>query len=163
MTDPFCHSLCICQPVGVMDIQHYATCAALFTAHVSGPLPCAWFSHAPWMVVTPSTTATSLSHLICCAPGASPCTGKLRWFLGSYLVTGMGVGWLPNTFSLTGSLRTGFFAFAGARTFRTFAPVLSPTCARRLTVLLAFQTTYVSRGLVMSRLCQLPANPFHPF
>ena len=38
-----------------------------------------------------------------------PFAGKDRWFLGSYLVTGLGAGWLPNAFSLTGSLRTGFF------------------------------------------------------
>ena len=92
-----------------------------------------------------------------------PDTGEDRWFLGSCLVTGMGWGWLPNTFSLTGSLRTGFFMFAGTGTFRSFAPVSSPSYARRFTVLLASQTMYASRVLVMSRLRQLPANPFHPF
>ena len=92
-----------------------------------------------------------------------PFTGKDRWFLGSCLVTGMGSGWLPNTFSLTGSLRTGFFVLTGTRTFLSFAQVSSSCFARRFTVLLASQTTYASRGLVMSRLRQLPANPFHPF
>jgi hypothetical protein len=53
----------------------------------------------------------------CCIPGTSPFAGKVRWFLGSCLVTGMGLGWLPNTFSLTESLRTEFFTLAGARTY----------------------------------------------
>ncbi len=87
-----------------------------------------------------------------------PMMGRNRGFLGSCLVTGLGLGWLPNAFSLTGSLRTGFFVFAGTRTFRTFAPVSSLSYAQRFTVLLAQQTTCASRGLVTSRLRQLPAN-----
>lgn len=58
--------------------------------------------------------------------------GKDRWFLGSCLVTGMGLGWLLNTFSLTGSLRTGFFVFAGTRTFLSFAQVSSSSFAHDL-------------------------------
>ena len=92
-----------------------------------------------------------------------PFTGRNGWFLGSCLVTGMGLGWLPNTFSLTGSLRAGFCLWVGIGTFLSFAQVSSPCFARRFTVPLASQTTYASRGLVMSRLRQLPANPFHPF
>ena len=49
-----------------------------------------------------------------CAPGASPFAGKIRWFLGSYLVTGMGSGWFPNTFASMKHLRAGFFAIADA-------------------------------------------------
>jgi len=102
-----------------------------------------------------------------CVPRSSPLAGKARWFIGSCLVTGnpvptrMGSGWLPNTFSLTESLRAGFFALAGARTSLTLAQVYPPSYARRGTALLASQTEYASRDLVMSRLRQLPANPFH--
>jgi hypothetical protein len=73
----------------------------------------------------------------------------------------MGSGWLPNTFSLTESLRAEFFALAGVGTLLSFAKLYPPTFARRGTALLASQTEYASRGLVMSRLRQSPANPFH--
>ena len=96
-----------------------------------------------------------------CVPSTSPISGKVGWFPGSCLVMGMGVGWFPNTFSLTESLRAGFFAFASAQTSLTFAQVYPLTFAQRGTALLASQTEYASRDLVMSRLRQLPANPFH--
>ena len=73
----------------------------------------------------------------------------------------MGSGWLPNTFSLTESLRAGFFALAGARTSLRFTQVYPPSYARRGTALLASQTEYASHDLVMARLRQSPANPFH--
>ena len=38
----------------------------------------------------------------------------MRWFLGSCLVTAMGVGWLPNTFAPMERLRPGFGASASA-------------------------------------------------
>src|SRR5574341_1549348 len=31
--------------------------------YASGPSPCTWLSHAPWVVVTPPTTTTSLPPL----------------------------------------------------------------------------------------------------
>lgn len=50
-------------------------------------------------------------------------SGKTKWFPGSCLVTAMGSGWFPNTFSLTGSLRTGpltifRYLWPSAATFR---------------------------------------------
>ena len=96
-----------------------------------------------------------------CVPRASPLAGKARWFLGSCLITRMGSGRLPNTFSLTESLKAEFFALAGAGTSLTFAQVYPPSYARRGTALLASQTEYASQDLVMSRLRQSPANPFH--
>jgi hypothetical protein len=89
-----------------------------------------------------------------CVPRSSPLAGKARWFLGSCLVTGklrfpsrMGSGWLPNTFSLTESLRAEFFALAGAGTLLSFATLYPPTFARRGTALLASQTEYASPRL----------------
>jgi len=38
---------------------------------------------------------------------ACPSSGRVMWFPGSCLVTGMGSGWLQNTFPQIGGLRTG--------------------------------------------------------
>ena len=54
-------------------------------------------------------------------PSQPPLVRKARWFPGSCLVTGMGSGWLPNTFPLTGGLRAGSSAFPGARTYLSSA------------------------------------------
>ena len=37
---------------------------SLSDGYASGPLPCVWFSHTPWVVVTPPTTTASLPHLV---------------------------------------------------------------------------------------------------
>ena len=71
-------------------------------------------------------------------------------------------GWLPNTFSLIESSRTGFFARTGAGTF-LFPQGFLGGDTTQVTVLLASQATYASLGLVMSRLRHLPANPSHCF
>jgi hypothetical protein len=58
--------------------------------------------------VTPPTTMTSLPHVArYCPSQPSPLLGRATWFPGSCLVTGMGSGWLPNTFPYTRGLRTG--------------------------------------------------------
>ena len=83
-------------------------CLPSSDGHASGPSPCAQLSHAPWVVVTPPTTTASLSHVARYCPSQPSLTaGKATWFPGSCLVTGMGSGWLPNTFPHTGGLRTG--------------------------------------------------------
>jgi hypothetical protein len=43
----------------------------LLDGYVSGPSPCTWLSHVPWVDVTPPTTTTSLSHLSRCVPSPS--------------------------------------------------------------------------------------------
>ena len=76
--------------------------------YASGPWPCPWLSHGPWYGVTRTTTPASLSPFVRYCPSQPSCfPGKTKRFPGSCLVTAMGSGWFPNTFSLTGSLRTG--------------------------------------------------------
>jgi hypothetical protein len=97
--------------------------------YASGPWPCTWLSHVPWYGVTRTTTAASLPPFCLLLPKpAFLLPGKTTGFPGSCLVTAMGSGWFPNTFSLTGSLRTGPSTFFFRRlwpsdgTFRFFQP-----------------------------------------
>ena len=72
-------------------------------------------------------------------PSQPPPQRKARWFPGSCLVTGIGSGWFPNTFPLTGGLRAGSLAIPGARTYltltqgspATFAAGLQPSWHHR--------------------------------
>jgi hypothetical protein len=54
-------------------------------------------------------------------PSQPPPRRRDRWFPGSYLVTGMGSGWLPNTFPSTRGLRAGSFAHPDAKTYLSYA------------------------------------------
>jgi hypothetical protein len=65
-------------------------------------------------------------------PNQPPPKRKGRRFPGSCLVTGMGSGWLPNTFPTTWGLRAGSFALPGAWTYLTFAQGLPTTFAAGL-------------------------------
>jgi hypothetical protein len=82
--------------------------APLSNGYTSGPSPCERLSRSPWWGVTPTTTAASLSRIgHYCPSQLARSPGRSTRFPGSCLVTGMGSGWLPNTFPLTGGLRTG--------------------------------------------------------
>jgi len=87
-----------------------------------GPSPCTWLSHAPWVDVSSHRLLRPLCPV--CArycPSQPPPQRRDRRFPGSYLVTGMGSGWLPNTFPSTRGLRVGSFALPSTWTCLTSA------------------------------------------
>jgi hypothetical protein len=55
-----------------------------FDGYASGPSPCTWLSHAPWVDVTPPTTTASLPHLVPILP--KPAASKEESQSGSPVV-----------------------------------------------------------------------------
>src|SRR5438094_370882 len=62
-----------------------SVCGLILNDDGSGPSPCVWLSHTPWVDVTPPTTTASPSHRSPMRPSASPLLGRVRWFPGSGL------------------------------------------------------------------------------
>jgi hypothetical protein len=68
---------------------------------------CATFSHALGGRDTTDYYGQSAPRCRLLPKPAFPLSGTTTWVSGSCLVTGMGSGWLPNTFPQFGGLRTG--------------------------------------------------------